>query len=175
MKRVGALFGSIRSTIEQQLVPRYQALPQREQRLLLILALFFAMTLPLFGVVLPLYDKHRSMVENVMVLKQQAAEAEQLANQLQAGGRVTAGGSVMSEVDRIARSSGIRQFMTRIRPQPGVSGNGSLLVQIKDAPYRKTVVFLAAAAEQGLGFSRVKLQSADSAGHVHLQAVITGG
>ncbi len=175
VSQVTGMIDRLRSFVEQRLVPYYQALAQREQRLVAGSALFLAIMLPLFGVVLPLEDARKAMFENVKVLKSQAAEAERLADQLQSGGQVSITGNVMSEVDRIARSSGVREFMTRIRPQAGIGGNKGLMVQMKNAPYREIISFVSAIADKGLGFSRMKLQAADTSGHVHLQAVISGG
>lgn len=169
------LKATLQKLIEQQLLSRYQALPQREQRMLIMLALFLAVMLPLFGVVLPLEDQRTAMAENVRVLQTQAAEAGRLADQLQSGGRAAASGNVMTEVDRIARSSGVRKFMTRIKPQAGAGRNKSLVLQMKSAPYREIVSFVAALADKGLGLSQMKLQAADTSGYVHLQAVVTGG
>lgn len=154
---------------------RYQALPQRDQNMLKILALFLAISIPLFGIILPLENQHKAMVENVQALKLQANEAERFAELLQNGGIKPASGNVMSDVDRIARSSGVREFMTRIKPQIGIGGNSGLIVQMKSVPYEKVVSFVAALADRGFGVSQMKLHKADSAGQVHLQAVITGG
>ncbi len=160
--------------VEQELLPRYQALAPREQRLLLFSALFLFLTILLFGIVLPLEDERKAMLENVNALKLQAAEARQLADQLQNGVRAPVVGSIMSEVDRIARSSGVRKFMTRIKPQPGMKGSRNLLLQMKSAPYREMVAFISALTDRGMGLSQLKLQAAGRPGYVHLQAVITG-
>ena len=154
---------------------RYQGLPEREQKMLMALALFLVITIPIFGIVLPLEDERKAMVENVEMLKVQAKEAERFADQLQSGDVRSAGGNVMSDVDRIARSGGVREFMTRIKPQTSVGGGGSsLILQIKSAPYGKVVSFITALADNGLGVTQIKLQRADAAGHVHIQAVIAG-
>lgn len=176
MKRLASILDMLRTQFEQQAVPRYQALSQRDQRILLILAAFLALTLPLFGVILPFNDALQSAREQVAELQLQSNEASRLADQLQrGGGAALASGSVMSQVDRIARSSGVRQYMTRIRPQAAAGGGETLLVHMKDAPYKESVSFLSALAEAGLGLTQLKLQAAESAGHIHFQAQITGG
>lgn len=174
MSGMDQLKEKLQPLIEEQL-ERYRALPQREQNMVMILALFLALTLPIFGVVLPLEDQRKAMVEDVRMLEVQAKEAEHLADQLQSGvAKPAAGGNVMSEVDRIARSSGVREFMTRIKPQASVGGGSSLMLQMKNAPYAKVVSFMTAISEKGLGISQIKLQRADSSGYVHLQAVVVG-
>lgn len=166
---------TVRALYEQQLLPRYQALSYRDQRMLLILAAFLAVALPLFGLILPLHDRVEQAGAYLIKVKSEAAEAKLLADRMQQGGAKRAGGNVMSTVDRLARSSGVRSFMTRIRPQPISGGSEALTVQMKDVPYRETIAFLEALAKAGLGLSQLKLQSADSPGHIHVQAVITGG
>jgi len=171
---VQKLFGEAEQLIEQQLLPRYQALVPREQKLVIGLALFLAVALPLFGLVLPLNDSHKAATENARVLQSQAVEAARLADQAESSGPVTASGNVMSDVDRIARSSKVRKFMTRIKPQLSVGGKSGLLVQMKDAPYRDLIGFISAVGKQGLAFTKIRIQKTDSPGHVHLQAVIAG-
>lgn len=175
MNRLDPILDTLRSLFEQHVLPRYQALSHRDQRVLLILALFLAVALPLFGLILPLHDKLVAEREHIVALKVQAGEAARLADQLQKSGPVSGGVSVMSMVDRIARSNGVREFMTRIRPQVGGGGGESLQVHMKNAPYRESVKFLAALADAGLNLSQLKLQAAESAGHIHFQAVISGG
>jgi type II secretory pathway component PulM len=168
------LFGQAEQMFEQQLLPRYQALVPREQKLVAGLAVFLAVALPLFGLLLPLYDSHKAVAESVRVLQSQAVEAGKLADKIQGRGHVTASGNVMSEVNRIARSSKVRKFMTRIKPQLGVGGNRGLLVQMKSAPYRDVIGFISAVGNQGLAFTKIRIQKADSPGHVHLKALIAG-
>lgn len=166
----------VRPLVEEQVLPRYQALSHRDQRMLMLLAVFLAITLPLFGMILPLHDKLQATKQQVAGLKLQAADAEQLAMRLQQGVKAGAGGgSVMATVDRIARSSGVRQFMTRIRPQNAMGDGETLMVNMKDAPYKESISFLSSLAEAGLELTELKLQAAEAAGHIHFQAVISGG
>lgn len=175
MNRINTLIDTMRSLFEQQLLPRYQALSDRDQRVLLILALFLSVSLPLFGMILPLNDNLTAAREQLAILKLQAVEAGHLADRLQSGGGNTGRGDVMSTVDRLARSSGVRQFMTRIRPQVQADGGKALVVHMKDAPYKESVRFISSLAQAGLGLTSMKLQAADSPGHIHLQAIISGG
>lgn len=174
MNGMTGLFDTLRDFAEQRLLPHYQDLAQREQYLVAGLALFLAIILPLFGVVLPLEDKRKVMIENVYTLQVQAAEANRLADQLMSGGKLSANENIMAVVDRIARSSGVRGFMTKISPQLGIGDKKGLMVQLKDAPYRKTVAFISALSDKGFGLSRMSLLTADRSGHVHLKAVIIG-
>ena len=174
MNGMDQLKEKLQRLFEEQL-ERYQGLPQREQKMLMALALFLVITIPLFGLVLPLEDQRKAMVENIEMLKVQVKDAERFADQLQSGGVSSASGNVMSDVDRIARSSGVRKFMTRIKPQTIIGGGSSLMLQMKSAPYAKVVSFMGVLSEKGLGVSKVKLQRAGASGHVHLQVVITEG
>ena len=168
------LFAEAERLFEQQLQPHYQALAPREQKLVAGLALFLITAVPLFGLILPLNDSHKAVAESAQLLQSQAIEAGRLADQVQSRGSVATSGNVMSDVDRIARSSKVRKFMTRIKPQQGVGGSSGLLIQMKSAPYRDVIGFISAVGNQGLAFTRIRIQKADSPGYVHLQAVIAG-
>jgi len=79
----------------------------------------------------------------------------------------------LSAVERIARESHVRQYMTRIRPQnsPG-SKDQQLMVQLKDAPYQDIVRFMNALAQAKMALNSMKIQAGESAGLVHAQALI---
>jgi len=46
------------------------------------------------------------------------------------------------------------------------------LIQMRDAPYDKTMLFFRALPEKGLSLIQVKLQQAEHKGYIHVQAVI---
>jgi len=160
--------------LDNQFNPRYQALEQREQRLLSLTAVFVAVMVLVFVIILPIQDQRQEMQVYTSEMFKQASEAAHLAELLKQGGKAKTSTNLMADVDRLAREKKVRQFMKRIRPQPGADGKKTLLIQMKDAPYASVVSFMSALTEYGLSMPQVKLQAADSAGSVHVQMTISG-
>jgi len=157
---------------QQIALPYYQALPTREQRLLMLAAVLVPLMLLIFGISLPLHDAYQAKQKALLSMQMKVQEAESLAKQLQQQGGVKQRGNTMTVVDQLARANKVRKFMTRLRPQ--VSGNSGqrLMLQMRDAPYKPVVNFLSALSAQGVGLLQVKLQHAKQAGFVHVQAVV---
>ena len=128
-----------------------------------------------FLVILPMQDRQHELRQSVAALALKAAEAEHLAHRLIASGgaKNVQPVNVLSAVERIARESHVRQYMTRIRPQnsPG-SKDQQLMVQLKDAPYQDIVRFMNALAQAKMALNSMKIQAGESAGLVHAQALI---
>jgi len=161
---------------ESKLSPRYQALDQREQKIVRIAAITLPLILIVFGIILPTLDKNRALHKEVSSLAEQVAEANQLAdilvaNPQQQGEQTNAGTSLLTQVDKIARQTGVRSFMTRLRPQQIMGGQSRLQAQIKDAPYHKVAAFLSTLEKRSLTISQLKIQ-ATIVGHVDVQATI---
>jgi len=162
--------GRVTAILQQHLLPRYQQLQQREQRLLLATAIVLPLLILVFGVWLPLRDEAAAIRAAMPALQAQLAEANLLAGKVTAGGtaggaKTAAQGDLLTRVDTAARTGNIRQFITRIKPQPGLSGQ-SVLVQLRKAPYADSVRFLAAMAGQGVGSERAKLSDVEANGLV---------
>jgi len=161
-----------RPMIEKYWIPYYQSLAERERRLLLFAAVVLSIMLLVFAIILPLNAARHGKELVLVSLQQQVYEAETLAERLQSQGGVQPRGSVMSVVDQLARVAQVRQFMTRLRPQPSGNGGQRLLIQMRDAPYDKTILFFKALSKKHLSLLQVKLQQAEQQGYVHVQAVI---
>jgi len=107
-------------------------------------------------------------------LQHQAHEANRLADVLELAPKQSSAdpqGNTLTQVDKIARQTGIRAFITKLRPQQIMGGGSRLQTQLKEAPYAEVVLFLSALEKENLPISQLKIQAA-SIGHVNLQAVI---
>jgi len=158
--------------------PKYRALEDREQRIVLLAAIILPLTILIFGVLLPVADKNTKLHADIKAFSSQVAEAEQLADQLASNPKSQnaskpSGNNMLTQVDKIARQTGVRSFVTRLRPQQIMGKTTSLQAQIKNVPYDKVVAFLSELAQQQLPLSQIKIQAA-SPGLVHVQAVIGG-
>lgn len=156
--------------------PRYQALEQREQRLVLIAAIVLPLFLFLFGLVLPVMDKHAALEADISSYAEKLSEAQQLAailaaNPAQADKQNSSNSNMLSQVDKLARSTNVRSFMTRLRPQQIMGGKSTIQVQMKNVPYASIVAFITALEKANLSISDLKLQSA-SQGLVQAQVII---
>ncbi|MDX8407963.1 MAG: type II secretion system protein GspM [Mariprofundaceae bacterium] len=169
----------LRALFEAEVLPRYQQLEVREQRLVLAAAILLPLLLLIFGVILPIQDKQRALRADLVALQHQAAEAQQLASSIRqqgVSGKPRSSVNVLAAVERLARQFKLRQSMTRIRPQPVAEGRKQrLMLQMKNAPYEQVVRFTQALAGEHLGLNSLKIQQGKSPGLVHIQAVIEGG
>jgi len=181
-ERLKLLLDPAQLWFEEQLLPHYQKLEIREQRLVLAAGVLLPLMLIMFGLMLPLNDRQESLRSELSLIQAQATEAERLALFLtehsaeSKGNNGAASGNLLSRVERLARQTKVRGFMTRIKPQPSLQGDKqSLMVKIKNVPYDKVLGFIHALASQNVGLSSLKIQAATSAGLVHVNAVITSG
>ncbi len=158
---------------QQTFAKKYEALSDAEQRTVRMAALVIPLMLFVFGIVLPVMDKNAALQQEVQSLAQKAQEAKMLADTLiaQSKHKVSANTSILSQVDSIARQTYVRQFMTRLRPQPLANGKQQLQTQIKDAPYKDIASFIVALEQAGLSLRQVKIQR-KKPGVVLMQAVI---
>jgi len=169
------LWVPVQKWIQAELAPRYEQMEKREQRLVLTAACLLPVLLLVFLIIFPLQDRQKELRQSVTALQLQAMEADQLAQQLIASGgsKGTQPVNVLSSVERIARESKVRQYMTRIRPQSTPDARGQqLMVQLKNAPYQDIVRFVDALAREKLELNSMKIQAGESAGLTHVQAVI---
>ena len=158
---------------QQNFAPRYDALAESEQRIIKIAAIVLPMIIFIFGIVLPIADKNAALEQDVSSLSKQVFEANQLADQLEKQPQQQAGNNtnLLSQVDSLARQSGVRKFMTRLRPQPVISSKQQLQTQIKEAPYKQVVSFISKLENSGLNITRIKIQAV-STGIVNVRATI---
>jgi len=149
-------------------LPYYQQLQTREQRLVLATLVVLPVLIFVFGLWLPLRDDAAAIRSALPALQAELTEAQLLAGKVAAGGVQTGvAGDLLTQVDAAARGSNIRQFITRIKPQPGLSGQ-AVLVQLRKSPYADTVRFFNRMADQGVSTQRAKLSDADIAGLVNV-------
>ena len=170
--------GQAQSWLQSRILPRYQQLEMREQRVLLAAAVILPMAILIFGILLPMQDKQAALQAELAGLQQQAETAEALAIQLAESEttekKTGEQAPLLATVERLARLSKAREYMTRIRPQPSVSGTGQrLMLQLKNVPFEANVRFVDALAREHLDLNSMKIQAGTSAGLVHVQAMIS--
>ncbi len=161
---------------QARFAPRYAGLQASEQRLLLIAAVVLPLILFIFGLVLPVFDKHRLLQEDVSNIALELQQAKQLAAlvlvQPQSSSHTAKNSNqLLTLVDQLAREAGVRRFMTRLRPQQIMGKQGRLQAQMKAVPYAKVLIFIGALADNNLALPTLKIQAV-SPGVVHVQAVI---
>ncbi|MBL4775250.1 MAG: type II secretion system protein M [Mariprofundus sp.] len=170
---------SLQLSFETHLLPRYQQLESREQKIVLAAALLLPLIIILFGLILPLQDSQQALQKELSLMQNKAIEADKLASYLtQHAAKLNANSNtenLLTIVERLARQSKVRRFITRIKPQssPGPSQQ-RLLLRIKDAPYETVLKFIHALAKRNLGLKSMKIQAAKTPGFVHASAIITG-
>lgn len=169
--------GQAKSWAQSRIVSRYQQLESREQSLMLAAAVILPLAILIFGILLPMQDNRKAIQKDLTQLQQQAETAEMLATQLVKSGtgkKAEQKVPLLAMVERLARQAKVREFMTRIRPQPLLDGASQrLMLQLKNAPFEAMIRFVDVLARQHLGLSRMKIQAGKSAGLVHVQAVIS--
>jgi len=175
----GLNISALRQRFEDTVLPRYQQLESREQRMVLIAMVLLPLMLIVFGWLLPLQDRQKVLHAELTQLEKQAIEAEKLALYLNQHASEQKGGAASNEnlltvVDRLARQTQVRNFMTRIKPNTSPDGHEQLMVRMKDAPYDATLRFIHTLAGHHLDLDTLKLQAAGSPGHIHVRVVISG-
>jgi len=160
---------------QDKLAPRYHALSEREQRTVLIAAVLLPFIVLVFGVVLPMLDANKAYKAELSRLSTQVAEANHLADLLASQPRSATtrpnNNNMLGQVDNIARQAGVRDFMTRLRPQQVLGDKQRLHAQLKQVPYQKFTRFITMLEKQGYRISQLKIQAAGK-GIVHAQATI---
>lgn len=155
----------------------YRALQKREQRLIIAAAIVLPLMILLFVVILPLQDHQQQLKDENTLLQQKAIDAEKLADYLVSHqmGKVRGRLNAMALVEQLARDAQVRRFMTRIRPQPVVTGAGQrLMLQMKDVPYSASIEFVSRLAAKGLTIISVRMQQGRISGEINLQMVLDG-
>ncbi|MDX8402484.1 MAG: type II secretion system protein GspM [Mariprofundaceae bacterium] len=164
--------------LARELGPRWQALQPRERALLLAAGWLLPVAGIVFSVMLPLHDANRSLRAEAVKIEQAAAEAERLASIAVAsgakGGVVEAGQDLLAVVERLARKTGVRTAMSRIRPQPATEGQ-ALLVEFRSVSWASLLRFVDGLAQRGVDLGEMRVQQAASGGRVHARAVIRRG
>jgi len=167
----------LKQALEEQLLPHYQQLERREQKIVIFAALALPLMLIVFGILLPLHDKQQILQAELSLMQKQAAEAQQLASYINKHGTSLKSSdnteSLLTIVERLARQSKIRRFITRIKPQHSPNAtHQQLMLRIKNAPYTTSLRFIHSLAEQGLSVKTLKLQATKTPGIVNLYAMI---
>jgi len=162
--------------VNAELLPRYQRLDRREQRLVVTASCLLPAMALVFLVILPMQDRQKDLRQSVAALKLQAMEAGQLARRLLVSGKVKTSEqpmNLLASVERMARRNKVREYMTRIRPQntPGAKGK-KLMLQLKNAPYSDMIHFVDALSKAKMTITSIKIQTGASAGRVHVKMVI---
>ncbi|OIO74701.1 MAG: hypothetical protein AUJ57_01815 [Zetaproteobacteria bacterium CG1_02_53_45] len=179
--QVKRLADMIQLRFEEHVLPRYQQLERREQRVVLAAVVLLPLIILVFGLMLPLKDRQEQLRAELQTVRTQVAEAERLALyltehavELKASGGASQ--NLLGTVEQLARQTNVRSFMTRIKPQPSLnSGEQQLMLSIRDVPYDAVMRFIYALASRNLGLNRLKFQATAAPGIIHVQAVITSG
>ena len=177
-EKLFARFVPVQQRFETAWLPRYRQLDGREQRLLLVAAMVLPVVIVVFGLLLPMNDRRQSLRSDLSRVQKQAAEAEQLAQYLlkHQGRTQPASGSaqLLTTVEQLARKTGVRQYMTRIRPQNSPDGASQrLMARMKDAPYDAALRWIYALAGEHVGLQSLKIEASDKPGYIHLRAMLT--
>lgn len=163
-----------RASMHGSLLPWYQGLSLREQRLVASAAALCCIGFVVFGIVMPMQQREAAMQQAVARLAEQAREARVLADRLQQGDSAPRA-DLLSVVEQVAIRAGVRRYMTRIRPQTGADGTRQLSLQLEAVPYAEVVGFVAALQRRHVGMVRLRMQAADRPGYVHVEAAASGG
>ena len=170
----------VMARLREAWLPRYQQLEPREQRMLLIAAVILPLMVLVFAVLMPLHDRQLSLQSELTAAKSDAKEAQSLAKILTSRaasgqGGTGSNGTLLTMVEQKARETGVRGYMTRLKPQrsPG-GGHEQLMLQIRSAPYTATVKFFHAIAGMRAGVKSIELKPAGKPGLVHVRAMIGG-
>ncbi len=155
-----------------RVLPRYQALQPREQRLVAVAAVLLPLIVLSFGVLMPVRDERVAAEARLADLQEQLVQAWGLAELLVRAADHPAPDNVLAAVEKLARDHGVREFMTRLKPQSDLSGRQKLLLQIRNAPFSRVLPFLKGVDERGLAVVRAKLQAAKEPARVDLQLVL---
>ena len=159
---------------QSKLAPRYHALEEREQKILKIAAIVLPLILFTFGILLPAADRNKQLQADLVELSGKAQQANMLADLLASKPtslQPNSQGAPLTRIDQIARQTGVHSFVTKLRPQQGLSRKAAIQLQMKNAPYQKVTTFITTLEKNGLSISQLRLQAA-GIGQVHLQAVI---
>lgn len=152
------------------LLPWYQRLQPREQKLLGLAAFALPMILLVFGLLLPMHDAAQQLQGDVETLAGQASEAGRLADALQRqGSGKQPASNPMTTIEQAAQQTGVRGFIVRIRPEAGFGNRQQMQVHMKDAPYAEVVKFLGRLQGMGMSVSRAKLYALEQPGMVDVE------
>lgn len=155
---------------------RYRELAVREQRILLAAAILLPVILVIFGLWLPLQDRHAELQHQLIKAQQQADEALALARVLQAsvgkaGDRKQPSGSLLSRVDALISELQLRQAVKQLRPQASMDGKQRIRVSFNPILWEKAAEFLKVVEERGMHPEQMKLER-EKSGYVTLQVLV---
>jgi len=176
---INKLLDQLKQSVQVHLMPRYQQLERSEQKILLFAAIVLPLMIMIFGIMLPLQDKQHTLQQALHIAQSQAAEAKQLARYLNTHAKATTSKdnteSLLTTVERLARQSQVRSFISRIKPQTSPNATQQhLMLRLKHVPYTAALRFIHALAEQQLNLKTMKIQSTSAVGIVNLYAIISG-
>ena len=177
-EKLMTLLSPLQQRIETEWLPRYQQLDRREQRLLLGAAVLLPILMVVFGLILPMQDRQQALRHDLSTVAKQAAEAEQLSQYLirhpAHQGSAATSDHLLITVEQLARKTGVRQYMTRLKPQNSPDGTSQrLMIRMKDAPYDATLRWVHALAGAHAGLTSLKIQATDKPGYIQLRAMLT--
>jgi len=167
----------LHQALEEHLLPRYRQLEYSEQKIILLAAIILPLVIIIFAVMLPLQDTQKALQKELYLTQGKAAEAKRLANYLSKHGMALKAGnsseSLLTSIERMARQSKVRNYISRIKPQSSPNtAQQQLMLRLKNVPYSAALSFIHALAEQKMSIKSMKLQSTKTPGIVNLHAII---
>jgi len=159
------------TTALHRLSDHFRALPRRRQWFAALTVLALSILLFTFGLWLPLQNRLQGLEAALPRLAEQGREAEVLAARLQ--DRETAGNhkDALELIEQAARTSGVRPYITRIKPQVGLGGR-VLMLRMHRVPYAPLVRFLSRLAHGGLVLARARLLASSKPGLLEAEFLI---
>jgi len=169
---------SLKQSFEERVLPRYQQLENREQKVVVVAAIVLPLIIFLFGFILPLQDRQFALQKELSIARDKAVKADHLASYLMEHASElesnSSSKSLLTIVDQLARQTKVRNFMTRIKPQISPTGGSQrLMLTIKAVPYDAMLRFIHALAQRNLSLKELKFQTSNSPGHINVHAVIS--
>jgi len=167
---------SLNQLFEEKLLPYYQQLESREQKIVVLAAIVLPLIIFVFGVILPLQDRQITLQKEFSIAQAKAVKADNLASYLIEHASElkfnNSSKSLLTIVDQLARQTHVRNFMTRIKPQISPTGESQrLMLTIKAVPYETMLRFVYALAQRNLSLKELKFQ-VSSPGHINVHAII---
>lgn len=175
-KRTSDITRPLREWANAELLPRYHRLSLREQRLLVFAIVALPVAALIFAVWLPVRDEAAILRQKLPVLEAQWREANMLADRLkQHGKRPAEGQDILTVVNQAVQGTGVRPYITRIKPQPALAREQRLMVRMQQVPYPKLIRFLDRLAKDGVALDRVKLLRGSKPGLIDVDLMAVSG
>ncbi|MFQ5355411.1 MAG: type II secretion system protein GspM [Mariprofundaceae bacterium] len=157
MSAIAERFDTLKELVYSSLLPRYQLLQKREQRMVLTTMVVLPVALFLFGLWLPLIAQVHDAQKSIPALEQQYSEIQLLAKKLKRDGKRKGNQDLLTTVEQSAQVSHVRSSIVRLKPQPDLNGKKRLQIRMQSVPYQSLIYFLYKLAQAGVSLDRAKM------------------